>query len=119
VVCALVSPLSHLCGTDGGDDQGERFSHQPQLCVALGSDLRAGAGQALPAASETIPLRKVVTVENSLSWDVSYAAIPNSLLMNFIWATTSPLAALLTLPFRIMSIASMPRNVRHAVRTDP
>jgi hypothetical protein len=40
----------------------------------------------------------------------------NSLLMNFTWATTSPLPALLTLPFRIMSIASMPRKVRHAVR---
>jgi hypothetical protein len=28
-------------------------------------------------------------------------------------------AALLTLPFRIMSMASMPRKVRHAVGTDP
>src|SRR5665811_2210860 len=53
VVCALVSPLPHLCGTDGGDGQGKRFGHQPQLCVALGADLRTGVGQALPAASET------------------------------------------------------------------
>jgi hypothetical protein len=52
VVCALVSPLPHLCGTDGGDDQGKRFGHQPQLCAAVGADLRAGAGQTLPAASE-------------------------------------------------------------------
>src|ERR1700735_2549134 len=53
VVCALVSPLPPLGGTDGGDDQRERFGHQPQWCVALGTDLWAGAGQALPAASET------------------------------------------------------------------
>src|SRR5450755_2204055 len=52
VVCALVSPLPHLCGTDGRDGQGKRFGHQPQLCVALGADLRTGVGQALPAASE-------------------------------------------------------------------
>jgi hypothetical protein len=53
VVCALVSALPHLCGTDGGDDQGKRFGHQSQLCVAVGADLRPGAGQTLPAASET------------------------------------------------------------------
>jgi hypothetical protein len=41
------------------------------------------------------------------------------LLMNLTWATTSPLPALRTLPFRIMLIASMPCKVRHAVRTDP
>jgi transposase, IS6 family len=36
VVCARVSALPHLGGTDGGDDEGKRSGHQPQLCVALG-----------------------------------------------------------------------------------
>jgi hypothetical protein len=31
VVCALVSPLSHLGGTDGGDDQGKRSGDQPLI----------------------------------------------------------------------------------------
>jgi IS6 family transposase len=35
-VCARVSALPHLGGTDGGDDEGKRSGHQPQLCVALG-----------------------------------------------------------------------------------
>jgi hypothetical protein len=47
------------------------------------------------------------------------AAMPNSLLMNFTGATASPVPALLTLPFRIMPIASMPRKIRLAVRTAP
>jgi IS6 family transposase len=40
VVCARVSALPHLGGTDGRDDEGKRSGHQPQLCVALGADLR-------------------------------------------------------------------------------
>ena len=52
----------------------------------------------------SIPLRKVVKVENSLSCVLSYVAMPNSLLMNFTWAATSPWPAFLTLLVLIMSI---------------
>jgi hypothetical protein len=36
----------HLGGTNGGDDQGERSSHQPPLCVAI----RWGGGESKPLA---------------------------------------------------------------------
>jgi hypothetical protein len=48
-----------------------------------------------------------------------YAAMPNSLPMNFTWATTFSFGTLLTLPFLVRSIASIPRSVRHAVGTEP
>jgi hypothetical protein len=48
---------------------------------------------------------------------VDYAA--NNALMNFARPAGSPLATHLTLPFLIMSIASIPRNVRHAVASEP
>ena len=50
---------------------------------------------------------------------ILYAAIPNSFSTNFICATVSPFATRLALPFLIMSIASIPRSVLQAVRTDP
>ena len=49
---------------------------------------------------------------------ILYAAIPNSFSTNFICATVSPFATRLALPFLIMSIASIPRSVLQAVRTD-
>jgi len=50
--------------------------------------------------------------------DSSYYAT-NKLLMNCAWPTGSPLAIHLTLPFLTMSIASIPRKVRHAVASEP
>jgi hypothetical protein len=40
------------------------------------------------------------------------------MLNNLTWGITLPFANLLALPFLIMSIASMPRRVRHPVATD-
>jgi hypothetical protein len=44
--------------------------------------------------------------------------MPNKLLMNITWPTTSPFATCFALPFLIISIASMPRKVRHAAGSD-
>lgn len=49
----------------------------------------------------------------------SYPVMPNSFSTNFSWATVSPFATRLALPFLIMSIASIPRSVRQAVGTEP
>jgi hypothetical protein len=51
VVCALVSALPHLGGTDGRDDEGKRSGDQPQLCVALGANLWAGSTCPAPPRS--------------------------------------------------------------------
>src|SRR5580704_2794446 len=69
VVCALVSALPHLGGTDGRNDEGKRSGQQPQLCVALGSDLTAGTGQALPTASE--PTNRSWRMDETYSVDLS------------------------------------------------
>ena len=50
---------------------------------------------------------------------IRYAAMPNNFSTNFFCATVSPFATRLALPFLIMSSASIPRRVRHAVRTEP
>jgi hypothetical protein len=45
--------------------------------------------------------------------------MPNRLLMNFAWPTTSRFATHRALPFLTISVASIPRMVRHAVGNEP
>jgi hypothetical protein len=45
--------------------------------------------------------------------------MPNKLLMKFTWPATLPLATHFALPFLNISIASIPRKVRHAVGSEP
>jgi hypothetical protein len=45
--------------------------------------------------------------------------MPNKPLMKFTWPTTLPLATHFALPFLNISIASIPRKMRHAVGSEP
>jgi hypothetical protein len=64
----------------------------------------------------TIPLRKI---RGRTKWLIESDYAANNLPMNFAWAMGSLLASHLTLPFLTMSIASIPRKVRHAVGSEP
>ena len=61
----------------------------------------------LGSGVEKIP-RYTIASRKLMSLTILYAAIPNSLSTNFIWATVSPFATRLALPFLIISVASIP-----------
>jgi hypothetical protein len=81
---------------------------------------RAAAAERVPGGRDrivpTIPLRKI---RGRTKWLIESDYAANNLPMNFAWAMGSLLASHLTLPFLTMSIASIPRKVRHAVGSEP
>jgi hypothetical protein len=87
-------------------------------CVTAFGIVDRNEAHRTPAAKA--PTGSVAKIRRTTKWpdEQDQAAMPNKLLTNITWPITSPFATHLALPFLTISIASIPRKVRHAVSSE-